>query len=175
MCLSRDEGHANARLVGSFLVQRIWSDQAAYAGLDPCVPPAPTPYFAAAPELDETVAIVSSGVQATKGVRIAVGESVTVPVDLFSVAPVPDWYVAAVEVPPSSFLLASPPQKTLAFSWDTPWGNNGDVLHLTITRLASAPAGGSVFEIYASNTAPEDDPLDPAPRNWNTWAGFVGQ
>jgi hypothetical protein len=175
MCLSRDREHANARLVGSFVVQRIWSDQAAYTGLDPCVPPAPTPYFAAAPELDQTVEIVSGGVQATKGVRIAVGESATVSVDLFSTAPVPDWYVAAEEAPPNSFLLASPPDKTLAFSWDTPWGNNGDVLHLTITRLASATAGASVFEIYSSNTAPASDPLDPAQRNWNTWAGFAGQ
>src|SRR5262249_39975352 len=41
-----------------YIVQRTWSNQAALAGHDPCVPPIPdTVYFSAVPELNETLTL----------------------------------------------------------------------------------------------------------------------
>lgn len=42
-------GNMQQRLVGNYLVQRIWSNAAAMAGHDPCVPAPDGPYYNAAP------------------------------------------------------------------------------------------------------------------------------
>jgi hypothetical protein len=41
--------------------------------------------------------------------------------------------------------------KQLSFSWDAQKGNNGTVLHLTITRVANGPYQGSEFFIYSQH------------------------
>jgi hypothetical protein len=55
---------------------------------------------------------------------------------------------------------------TLDFEWDTKTGNNGDIVHLSITRVAKASMGGTQFVISSS-----DDPDDPS--QGYAWAGFV--
>jgi len=68
-------------------VQRTWSNVAARASHDPCVPHIAGPaYFAAAPVLTQTVTFSTSftGSVTTKGTVIAVGASGTVEVDLCS-------------------------------------------------------------------------------------------
>jgi hypothetical protein len=172
MCLSRGGWEVSGRLVGSFLVQRTWSDQAAGAGRDPCVPPVPGPYFAAAPDLNQNVAILDNGVRATKGLRLPIGQTATVDVRLFSDGPAGDWDVEVAEERIGGVGVDSP-TPTLTFSWDKQSGSNGDILQLTMTRVADGPVGGTVFLIYSVNRAPRGDPLAPTPRAWNYWAGYV--
>ena len=71
-----------------YVVQRSWSNRAALAGQDPCVPPlAGEVYFNAAPELDDRPTISLEGQDVmVKAVVIPVGQSKTIDLDLFSSA-----------------------------------------------------------------------------------------
>jgi hypothetical protein len=125
-------------LLGTFWVQRTWSNASAAAGHDPCVPVLPTPYVEAATNLQD-IAIMAGGQSlTTRGIKVAVGQSVTVEVDLYSDAPTTDWMVSAVDV-----AQMRQQQPELSFSFDKTTGNNGDKLKLTITRLRA----GSQFGI----------------------------
>jgi hypothetical protein len=117
-----------------FTVQRSWSNAAAKQGHDPCVPAMKDPYFQSAPVLPQDVTMTlppSFGGQdvATKGVTIAIGQSKTIEVDLFSDAATSGaWTVTAED---ALARLGGGP--TLEFSWDRNKGLNGEKLHLTIT------------------------------------------
>lgn len=139
------------KLVGSFYVQRPWSNASALAGHDPCVPVLSQPYFNAAPVLTNDVNIAfDMHYVATKGVQVPIGMSRTVPVQLFSDAPTADWMVQAIDT-------TTPPG--LTFSWDRQTGNNGDTLHLTITRTAMS-SSEIIFESTSGSTI-------------NLWFAFV--
>jgi len=147
------------KLVGNYMVQRLWSNTSAKAGHDPCVPVLSAPYYNAAPVLTESVIVDVYGQKVpTKGVQIGVGKNKTVDVQLFSDAPTSDWSVSAVD---ATYGTNQP--KQLDFSWDAQTGNNGDTLHMTITRLANGPHNGTEFYIYASRDQ----------KTWNMWFGFV--
>jgi hypothetical protein len=134
-------------LVSSFVVQRSWSNAAAKAGHDPCVPAPKEPYFNAAPILNDNVSIdFGQGQAPTKGVKIPVGQSKVIDVALFSDAPTGPWTVQAVDA--SRYQNGG--QTTLTFSWDKQSGKNGDVLHLTVTRLKAGPIGGSTIMLLSS-------------------------
>jgi hypothetical protein len=125
-----------------FVVQRTWSNAAALANLDPCVPAPSDPYFGAAPDVSDRVIFDENP---TLGVQIPVGTTKTVNVRLFSTGAVQPFHVTALEGPLSS------PASTLQLQWDRQVGNNGDVLKLTITRIANGQLGdGSVVLIFAS-------------------------
>lgn len=140
----------------SLQTSRIWSNVAAKAGHDPCVPAPAAPYFAAVPDLTDDVSIpeyVSYGANGkivsggkTKGVKLAVGESATVDLVLYSDAPTPAFTVTPQEISTSP---------VLSFAMDRESGVNGERLHLTITRLAKSPARqGAKVLLYASIGAP---------------------
>ncbi len=125
-----DIGHA---------VQRIWSVEGALAGEDPCAPEGL--YFGAAPTgLGEISVAVGGTTFEARGLALPVGASATVGLDLFSSAPAGPWAVSAVE--PAVKMLGAPP--TLAFAFDRTVGENGDVLHLTVTVLGSGTLGGAL-------------------------------
>ena len=163
------------RMVGDFVVQRTWSNRAASAKQDPCIPAVKEAYFSAAPDFRENVKIGPFATATTPGARLAIGESTTVDVRLFSTGATLDWYVEAAEVAPSFsalVTLAAPAQPALSFTWDKQLGNNGDTVKLTITRRSAGGFGGNGFLIYSS--APNPDPQSGRPSlGWNTWAGFV--
>ncbi len=139
------------RLVGSYIVSRPWSNASALAGHDPCVPVLSQPYFNAAPVFTENVNIAFDvHYVVTKGVQIALNQSKTVDVELFSDAPMSDWSVQAIDT-------TQPPG--LTFAWDAQTGNNGDTLHLTITRTAPT---SSEFVIESTSG-----------MTTNLWFGFV--
>ena len=121
-------------LVGSFMVQRTWSNKSAAAGHDPCVPALATPYVEASTVLPD---ISIEGVT-TPGISIPVGMSKTVEVDLYSDGPAADWTVAAFDV--ASKFAKAPAE--LSFSFDRTTGHDGDKLQLTITRVAAPNAFG---------------------------------
>jgi hypothetical protein len=147
------------RLVGSFMVQRTWSNASASAGHDPCVPAPAGPYLRAVPILTDTIPLDFAGSEvATRGVRVPLGESRTIDVQLQSDGPTDDWTVTATDGAASN---GEPAQ--LAFAWDTQQGRDGDTLRLTITRLANGPWRGSEIAIDAQHGDAT-----------NRWFAFVG-
>jgi hypothetical protein len=146
------------RLVGSSVVQRIWSNVAAASGQDPCVPPLPsTVYFNAAPDLTESVAL--GGGTPTIGIRIPVGQTKTVNIQFFSTGPTSTW---TVSVEDNSFAMGGPAQ--LEFEPSTLTGQNGDVIPVKVTALATGALGGAEMILYSYR--------DPYMYD-NYWFGFV--
>ena len=121
-------------LLGTFTVQRTWSNAAAAAGHDPCVPALATPYVQATTNLPFVTIDTGQGSLVTRGIQLAVGESKTIEVDLYSDGAAPDWTVAAYDV--ASKYQMQPEE--LTFSFDKTTGHNGDKLMLTITRVKAA-------------------------------------
>lgn len=128
--------------VGDFMVQRTWSNAAAKAGHDPCVPAPASTYFAAAPIFTESVSIDGyTGTRTTKAMALPVNMSKTIEIDPFSDQPTDPY---TIDVADGAAMYGSPAE--LAFTWDSSLGKNGDKLHLTIKRLRAASQGpGSIF------------------------------
>jgi hypothetical protein len=123
-------------------VQRSWSNASAAAGHDPCVPLTSAPYFNSVPVLTETVTLNSAlvGMYTTKGIKIAINQTKTIEVDLFSDAPTGGpWTVKAEDLLVRQFGL----NQTLAFAWDKTSGQNGDKLQLSITVTGASPITGA--------------------------------
>ena len=145
------------------LAQRCWSNVAAAAGRDPCVPAVSQPYFNAAPVATDPVQMRWAGYafQAT-GVHIPVGQTRTIEVELWSDAPTADWTVTAIDYA-STFDGGAP---TLRLALDRATGNNGTKLALSITVLRADPTyGGEVFVLESIGS-------DGVMRSY--WNGFVG-
>jgi hypothetical protein len=118
-------------------VSRTWSNAAALAYHDPCIPvPDAQPYFVAAPVQTDDFAVVGlSG----KGVKVPKGGSAKVPLQLLSDAPTSGaWSVTATDLQSQSFALSVAPMS----------GQNGDVLELTITDKGSGV--GSLFVVTST-------------------------
>ncbi len=130
-------------LVGSFMVQRTWSNASAAAGHDPCVPVLATPYVEAATILPD---ITVQGT-VTPGISIPLNTSKTIEVDLYSDAPTDDWTVAAFDVA-TKLEMATTPE--LTFTFDKTTGHNGDKLQLTVTRVA-APQNFGLSELMLAS------------------------
>jgi hypothetical protein len=141
-----------------YMVQRIWSNAAARAGHDPCVPvPASNLYFQAAPDVRD--AIKRSDTLTVTGVQLAVGESKTIPLDLWSdVDTKAPWTVRVREV--GAPRGAAP---TLSLTLDKTSGKNGDKLNLTIKLLRQYPFGMALYQVTSRLNGQEHD-----------WYGMVG-
>lgn len=144
-----------------YTVQRSWSNAAAAAGHDPCVPALPGDvYFNAAPELPDTITYSLFGQQlSTKGVTIPVGGTRTIPIDLFSEGPTSGaWTVEAQDF---SALMGGVPHLTLSLSPTT--GVNGDKLQLTITVNSTGTHNNELFLLKSTLNG-----------HSNVWLGLVG-
>ncbi len=139
-----------------FQTSRVWSNKAALAGHDPCLPAPSEPYFATVPVLTDDAPVpeyVSYGANGqivtggtTKGVRLKVGETTTIDLVLYSDGPTSGpWTVQPQEI------VSAGQQPSLTLSLDRPSGVNGEKLHLTITRnKASEPGHGNSILFYSS-------------------------
>jgi hypothetical protein len=109
----------------AYVVQRVWSNQAAANGANPCVPTDPTtPYFNSVPVLPDVVQInLGGGNFAAKGLSIPVGSQKTVELDLFSTWATDPWTLSA-----QSLTGATPVQ----VSFDRVSGANGDKIQMTV-------------------------------------------
>jgi hypothetical protein len=140
-----------------YVVQRTWSNAAAMAGQDPCVPPLPGEvYFNAAPEMSDTLSFQIEGQTANDvvGIQVPVGQAREVYLDLFSTAATPGpWSVSVQEMGSQNLLLEVGDDR----------GVNGQKVHLTITPQA---AGQAVFIVSSS-------PTWTTSGQPNTWVGFV--
>ncbi len=143
-----------------YMVQRPWSNVAAKAGHDPCVPTLPnTVYFNSAPNFTDNVTLNIGQNITVKGVKIPVGESKTIQVDLFSDAKTSGpWTVKAID---SSAIQGG--SKQLDFAFDKDSGVNGEKLNLTITVLKSTPYKAEIFYLMSTLNGTR-----------NMWVGIVG-
>jgi hypothetical protein len=135
-----------------YTVQRIWSNKAAREGHDPCVPqPAGEVYYNAAPVLPDmgTMSFMGQNV-VVKSVSIPVGQSKTIPVQLYSDGPLAPWTVTATDI--SQAVLGAPGTE-LTLSLDQSTGQNGDTLMLTITVAAGATGGAQMFWLKSADAA----------------------
>jgi hypothetical protein len=130
-----------------FMVQRTWSNSAAAAGQDPCVPAMPGPYFNAAAQAADQITFTNAG-QSTKfkGIQIPLGSSKTIDVVIYSDAPTDVITLGAMD---NSALRGGAQQ--LAFTWDKNTGKNGDTVHLTIKAVAMNANGIAPFLITSTS------------------------
>jgi hypothetical protein len=137
---------SNVTPAGStYLVQRSWSNAAAKAGKNPCVPAPSAPYFNSIPLLAPVIYGHFGSFFLTQGVTIPVGGQATIDVELYSEAPTAGpWTIEAEDI--HSLLGNGSPN--LALALDKTSGVGGDVVKLTITVLADDPNfGGEAFVI----------------------------
>jgi hypothetical protein len=144
-----------------YVVQRPWSNKAAAASHDPCVPaPAGQVYFNSAPLLNDTITLGGGGQSLkVKGVQIPIGSTKTIEIDLFSDAPTNGpWQVEAHDL--NEFMGGQP---TLQFAFDAPGGQNGQKLHLSITPTKANQYKSEEFFIIST-----------LGNQQNAWIGIVG-
>jgi len=142
---------AQQRLVGTYLVQRSWSNAAALAGHDPCVPALGGPYINAAPTLgDVTVAMANGMASNAIGISIPTGTSQQIDLHLFSDAPSDPWNISVID---GAQFLRTP--ITLAIEYGrTTSGSNGDTVSIVVRRERPDPGGSALFV----ESQPADDP-----------------
>jgi hypothetical protein len=124
----------------------VWSNSAAAAYHDPCVPHVSGPYFVSVPVASDQVTVtvyqgpMSQPVAATTtGVLVQAGGKKTVNVELLSDGPTSGpWTVSTELLDTSGF----------TFGFDRTTGQNGDVVHLTVTAPGT-PQQGTVA-IYST-------------------------
>jgi len=165
MC--QDPSDSNYLPPGStYMVQRSWSNAAARAGTNPCVPvPATGPYFNSYPTMTDQVVLTNGSATGmsvtTTGVKIPVGQSKTIDVVLHSEAPTSGpWTVSVQDL---SEYLGDTAATTV--SLDKTSGNDGDVLHLTIKVLSVDPTFGGEGFVLSSTLGGQN----------NLWFGAVSQ
>lgn len=126
----------------TYTIERSWSNAAAKAGHQPCVPAKTNdPYFNSFPVLT-TVTLANSKHTQTRGIQIPVGQSATIDVKLWSDGPTNGpWTIKARDA--KKYLGGSP---LLDLSLDKTSGQSGDIVKLTIKVLAKdAILGGEGF------------------------------
>lgn len=142
-----------------YVVQRAWSNKAATASHDPCVPAAAGVYFNSAPLLNDTINYNIYGQTIKlKGVHIPVGSTGIVEIDLFSDAKTGPWDVEAHDM--NEFFGGAP---TLQFAFDAAGGQNGQKLHLSITPTKANKGKSETFIVISTQG-----------NRQNAWIGIVG-
>jgi hypothetical protein len=144
-------GPANANGVAMFgtRVERFFSNAKAAKGGDPCLPDLGLPYFDAepVPSDDVTISDIVLGDVHGRGVRVASGASKTIPVMLYADRTLPAWKVSTSVVAQSTMQAST----SVTASLDRSTGSAGDVLSLTIKRVAPSDASGDVVFLYSAS------------------------
>jgi hypothetical protein len=142
-----------------FVVTRVWSNSAAAAASDPCLPAEPgDPYFNATAALSDALVLRGPTPQDStpvKGLKLAVGEARTFEIDLFSDRPTADWELSGQDVGRGPAVLR--------VSLDKARGKNGDKVAVTVTLLQK-PEGGVEPFMVASKLG----------DTTNFWVGVAG-
>ncbi len=133
--------------IPGYTLQPIWSNAAALAGKNPCLPAtSANTYFGAVPTLPTM--LQSAGGHRDHGVVVPPGGSVTIPVKLFSNTPMTGPMNVAVKV--SGFVGNPMRLDGLQFKFDKDYGSNGDTLMLTITAASTGFPGMITLGFTAS-------------------------
>jgi hypothetical protein len=130
-----------------WIVQRIWSNRAAWSGSAPCVPATSGDYFYAAAVAQDSVTLnVTGAPQSYAAVHVPVGGTATVAVELVSNGPSGTMQVEAIDPAP---LLGLP--KRLGLALDSTGGPPGSTLHLSISKVQGDPSvGAEPFQLNAT-------------------------
>jgi hypothetical protein len=132
-----EDGSTELYHQGEWVVQRSWSNAAAVASHDPCVPaPAGVPYFNVAPSTTE------------ENVSLRVGGAKTVELTAFSDAPMPDFDVDAEEL-----AVVRGGEGVLGLALDRTHANNGTKVSLTITVTAKPKSNPVRFFVIAKGAS----------------------
>ena len=137
----------------AYTVQRIWSNKSAAAGHDPCVPaPKGAVFFNTTPLAleDVTVDLSSLGgdIATTKGYKVAVGETRTIALGLYSDAATSAWTIRA-----AAGGIASRTQSNVELALDIESGQNGQKAYLTITVNEAGKTGSELISIVSTKGA----------------------
>jgi hypothetical protein len=125
-----------------YVVQRTWSNAAAAAGHDPCVPAVAPAYFNVQSDAPDSFFDPYAGTT-VRGVTVPNHGSRTIDLHLFSDGPTDPWEVAGVD--PNASGGGEP---LLKLTLDRKTGVDGDVLHLTIEPLPDLAEGTTaLYEI----------------------------
>ena len=143
---------------GSFpyWAQRSWSNTAALAGHDPCVPAPSGPYHGMTllpSELQSvalSLAVIGGGSATSRGFYVTVGQPTTFHVGFFSDAPVAPWTIAydfpaTLQTFDTSFNPLGNGAGTVTL--DRTMGGNGDEVIVTVTPTAKGEGGFHVMAI----------------------------
>jgi hypothetical protein len=160
MCAQFDGVFTKFAELPDYTVQRTWSNKAAKAGQDPCVPALPNEvYFNAAPVLDSISISIFGQTVSVDGDQIAVGQSKTIELDLFSSGPTGGpWTLSALD---GAGLRGQTPQ--LKFAFDNATGQNGDKVNMTVTVVSAGRRNRESFIIISQLGTQK-----------NLWIGEVG-
>jgi hypothetical protein len=112
-----------------FFYQRVWSNRAAAAGGDPCIPALDQPFYDTTFDRD--------------WYAVSAGATVSIPVNGWSTAAVADWGVRAAVDGTDPGFAASFPSSTSVL-------NSGGTLPLSVTAPAGAPSGSFAVVMVAS-------------------------
>lgn len=125
-----------------YTVQRSWSNEAAKAGRDPCVPAEGDLYFNAT-VVTEDVRLAG---HKTKGLLVPVGKSKTYAVELFSTGPLDPWSIS----------ISSWGGSGVSAELDRDMGQNGDKLTLTVSSSSRVQGGVAALYLVSSATVGSD-------------------
>ena len=120
-------------LQSGFVVQRIWSNNAARQSRDPCFPASGAPYFSVS--------------EPTNAHTLAAGRSLVINLVAWSTAPVPDWPLVAATIAGDFDAVPMLSATTT---------NNGRRVSLTVSVPAGTPSGASAFVVVGSGNAAEN-------------------
>ena len=164
MCAFESDAFITPPEIG-YSVQRTWSNKLAALGKSPCAPALDSSvYFAAVPVMKDSVDMnfgAQGGIAPVKGVKVPMGQSAVIDLDLISGAATDPFFVRVMDVPSEEGKPAE-----LSFSLDAESGQNGQVLHATVTRVAPASQyGGTEFIVIAYSD----------PTHYHEWMGWAGE
>jgi hypothetical protein len=130
----RDSMLSAAETDVGFAVQRQWSNVSGKAGHDPCVPViAGQPYFSVTPldleDLDVDLSSLGGSTATTKGYKIPVGGTKTIPLGFYSDAAVSAWTIKAI----SGGIGGGRGLGGVDLTLDVTTGQNGEKAYLTVT------------------------------------------
>jgi hypothetical protein len=134
-----------------FVVQRQWSNAAAKAGHNPCVPSNPSQkYFSVSPldqeDIDVDMSALGGDVMTTKGYKIKVGETKTFPVGFYSDGPLGKWTISA-----KSGGIAGGGRSSggVDLTLDVTEGQNGQKAYVTATVNTAGRTGAELVTIVS--------------------------
>ena len=152
--LCQNLGDAAAAETGVGVVSRLWSNAAAAAFKNPCVPAPAGPSFFSIPIHNQMQTVqLNAKLRSIEQISVAAGQSTTISVRMLSpTRPSPTWNATPLEVPlPSASGGSSAP--ALTFTWQeapgqaTATGTDGDILHLKLTASPAGPIGYTTFRL----------------------------